>query len=600
MERLTGERQFQQARQAMMTRCLALLLCGVGFCSAARAVTFTAALDRDTITLGDSVALSLTFDGAQPQDTPNVPAVANLQIRYVGPASQFSFVNGQVSSKVTHNFSVTPKQVGDYTIPAVSAEVSGQSLTTQPLRLKVLRPNAPPPDAAAAASQPAFLRLVVAKTNLYLGEIMSGTFQLYLRDGVDGWGQFQFTATPTEGLTLSKVTEGQRQRAQIGNATFTVIPLMFTVAPIKTGPLSLGPVTASVSYSLPARNSHEAFFGGQRAQVSLATESLALQCFPVPTENAPVGFTGAVGDYTMAVSVGPTNVATGDPITVRVQISGRGALDGLRLPEQTAWGDFKSYPPTAKVELSDALGLQGTKTFEQIISPGNSDIHELPAFTFSFFNPDINEFRTLTHPATKLTVRPGGVAVAPTIVTTSKTAPPENAPPQQDIVPIKQRLGAVTKPGSSRVLNRTYLALNLTPMVAFVGLVIWRKRKDAVANNPRLQRHRQVEATIRAGLERLRALAAQNQSDDFFAELMHLLQEKLGERLDLPASAITEAVIDEKLRPRGLPDSTLDGLHELFQTTNLARYAPIKSSHELAAIIPKLTSALRKLDEVKR
>jgi len=69
--------------------------------------------------------------------------------------------------------------------------------------------------------------------------------------------------------------------------------------------------------------------------------------------------------------------------------------------------------------------------------------------------------------------------------------------------------------------------------------------------------------------------------------------------LDLPASAITEAVIDERLRPRGVSTDTLASLHELFQTCNLARYAPIKSSQELAAIIPKLESALNQLREMK-
>ena len=45
-----------------------------------------------------------------------------------------------------------------------------------------------------------------------------------------------------------------------------------------------------------------------------------------------------------------------------------------------------------------------------------------------------------------------------------------------------------------------------------------------------------------------------------------LLQEQLGERLDLPASAITEAVIEEHLRPRNVPETPLAQLHELFQT----------------------------------
>jgi len=58
-------------------------------------------------------------------------------------------------------------------------------------------------------------------------------------------------------------------------------------------------------------------------------------------------------------------------------------------------------------------------------------------------------------------------------------------------------------------------------------------------------------------------------------------------------------VIDERLRPRGVDSALLASLHELFQTCNLARYAPIKSSQELAAIIPKLESVLNQLRELK-
>ncbi len=55
----------------------------------------------------------------------------------------------------------------------------------------------------------------------------------------------------------------------------------------------------------------------------------------------------------MTATAGPTNVTVGDPITVRVQISGRGALDAVTLPAQEAWNNFKTYPPTTKLETSD-------------------------------------------------------------------------------------------------------------------------------------------------------------------------------------------------------------------------------------------------------
>jgi len=127
----------------------------------------------------------------------------------------------------------------------------------------------------------------------------------------------------------------------------------------------------------------------------------------------------------------------------------------------------------------------------------------------------------------------------------------------------------------------------------------WRKRTEMLANNPRLRRQRQVAQVIRAGLEELRQQAAGNKSDEFFATLVRLLQEQLGERLDLPASAITEAVIEERLKPRGMPEATLAVLHELFQSCNVARYAPVRSSQELSALVPKLETTLRELQSLK-
>jgi hypothetical protein len=298
------------------------------------------------------------------------------------------------------------------------------------------------------------------------------------------------------------------------------------------------------------------------------------------------------------VSVGPTNVATGDPITVKVQVSGRGALDSLALPEQNAWRDFKTYPPTTKVETTDPLGLQGTKSFEQVIVPQSADIKALPPFSFSFFDPDQKQYRTLTQPSIALVVRPGGSAPAPTIVTAARSGQ-DNAPPAQDIVHIKPRLGTLARVGPPLVQRPWFLALQAVPLLTWLSALLWRRRAEMLVNNPRLRRQRQVAQVIRKGLADLRQLAAQNKSDEFFATLVRLLQEQLGERLNLPASAITEAVIDEHLSPRGVPETTLAPLRELFQTCNLVRYAPMKSSQELAAVVAKFEGALPALKELK-
>jgi hypothetical protein len=373
---------------------------------------------------------------------------------------------------------------------------------------------------------------------------------------------------------------------------------------VKTGPTALGPVTASVVLTLPSNRRRDMFdpFGmfnnGEQKQVTLATDPEVVQVLRLPSESVPPGFNGAVGSFTLGLTAGPTNVAVGDPITVKVQIAGRGAIESLNLPEQAAWKDFNTYPPTTKVETTDTLGLQGTKTFEQIVVPQNSDLKALPPMSFSFFDPEAKQYRTLSQPPIALIVRPGGSAPAPTIVTASHPAR-DNQPPPQDIVPIKQRLGTVAQIGPLLVQQPWFLALQGVPVLAWVSALVWRKRTEQLANNPRLRRQRRVARILHDGLLELRRLAEEKKSDEFFATLFRLLQEQLGERLDLPASAITEAVIEEHLRPRAVPEAVQAPLQEIFQICNLARYAPIKTSQALAAVIPKFEAVLQQLQGLK-
>ncbi|HRT10013.1 MAG TPA: BatD family protein [Candidatus Paceibacterota bacterium] len=572
----------------------------------APAATFTASLDRNQIVLGESVTLALTFSGGNPQDVPNPPDIPNLDIAYIGPSSQFSLIQGRVSSIVTHNFQVTPRQAGDYTIPALRATVGGQLLSTQPLTLRVLKPSAPTPEAMASGSQVAFLRLVVPKTEIFVGETVPVQLQLCLRREVQGISNFQLTSLPAEGFLVGKMVQGQRGQAQIGNALYSVIPLLLPVKALSAGNLTLGPATASALLEVPSANRRrDPFFerfgfpdllgGTEQKQVVLASEAVPLQTLPLPAQNRPANFNGAVGTFTLSLTASPTNLTAGDPITVKVQISGRGALDTLTLPEPS-WAGFKVYPATSKLDTTDALGLEGTKYFEQVVVPETASVQALPSFTFSFFDPEQKVYRTLSHPPVPLLVRPGGSASVPALAADRHAG--QNQSPAQDIVHIKQRIGAVGQL-QPLVFRPWFLGLQALPVLAFLGAAVWRRRTEQLANNPRLRRQRHVARIIRDGLAELRRFAAANDSEAFFATVVRLLQERLGERLDAPASAITEAVIEEKLRPRGVPEELLTPLHDLFQLCNQVRYAPLKTSQELSALIPQIESLLARLEEVK-
>ncbi|MBI3853369.1 MAG: protein BatD [Verrucomicrobia bacterium] len=566
---------------------------------AVHAAKFTATLDRDTTRVGESVTLSLNFEEGSPKAAPNLPPLPNLNVTSVGESSQYTIANGQTTASRSFNFSLTPTQPGNITIPALRIEVDGKILTSQPLTLRVLKNEAPAnPD--ATLTNLAFVRLVVPKNEVYLGEPFPVEIQLYYQN-VQNVRMPQLHA---EGFSLGKSTEPTQTRTQVGNFIYNLVVFKMSATAAKAGTLTLGPVECSLTVLVPMNNQRQrdlfGFFGNnmQAYPTTLVSEPQTMRVLPLPTEKVPDNFNGAVGEFALSVSAGPTNVAVGDPITLKVQITGRGAMDALSLPDQPQWREFKIYPPTSTVTNRDPLGLSGVKTFEQVLIPQNHEIKFLPPLEFSFFDPNRKSYRTLTNAGIPLIVGyAASTSAQPSILA---SAAPAASPPTSDIVHIKARMDTLGLVSAPLVQQTWFLTLQSVPVLVWLSLLVMRKRNEALANNPKLRRQREVARRIQTGLQELHNQANAQQSEDFFATLFRLLQEQLGERLDLPASAITEAVIDERLRGRTVPEQTLTELHELFQTCNQARYAPQKTSRELASLVPRVESILRELQSLKQ
>jgi hypothetical protein len=550
------------------------------------------------------VTLSLIYEGVGKADQPLLPPIPGITAGPVGYSAEsyIDIANGERSQKVTYFFPLTASQPGDFIIPALQGRAGGTVLTSQPLTLKVVKAEGAAAAAQAALTNLAFLRLVVPKTEVYVGEPFAVEMQLF-------WQTAQEVHVPqlnADGFSLGPMAKPNQTRTQVGNGIYNLVICQLTATAARTGTLQLGPAESSLTILVPIANpvrTRDAFgfFGRgpeyQQRPTVLKSDVVTMGVLPLPKENVPAGFNGAIGSYRMNATAGPTNLIVGDPITVRVQIAGNGPIESLQLPPQTDWRDFTTYPATAKTDVNDALGLSGIKSFEQVVIPLNHEIKALPPLRFSFFDPQAKAYRTLSSPAVPLNISPAATAAAPPPALTN-AATATTPPPADDIVHIRPRLDAA-RSAQLLVAQPWFLGAQSVPALLWISLLLWRKRVELLANNPRRRRQREVAARVREGLKELRAHAGAQKSAEFFATLFRLLQEQLGERLDLPASAITEAVIDERLRGLGAPDEVLKPLRELFQTCNAARYAPTTSSQELTALIPKLEGVLRELQRLK-
>jgi len=469
--------------------------------------------------------------------------------------------------------------------------VDGTPYPTEPLQLTVTK------NEVSANNRYAFLKLNVPKQEIYVGEVIPIEVQLYVTEAEN----LQTPQLKSDGFIIHKQLEPSRSQTQIGNMIYTVLSFKMSVSAAKAGHLTLGPAETSLVLRLrtqPDPNDLFGMFGRyQRRAVNLASTTVQMNVLPLPGTNVPPDFSGAIGTYNWTVSASPNSVNAGDPITMKVAITGRGNLDNLKLAD-VSWPEFKAYPPNTSVTPQDQLALSGTKLFEQVIVPQSANVKEIPALSLSYFDPDQKKFARLSASPVPVTVRPSGAGQAVPTVLAAKGTEPEGPQDRTDIVHIKTEAGPLLALAPPLIQQPWFVMLQAVPLLGFVGVSLWRKRQDQLANNPRLRRKIEVTRTVSAGLAHLRQLASANRSDEFYALVFRLLQEQLGERLDLPASAITEAVIDERLPRRGASAELIGELHSLFQVCNQARYAPVRTNEELLGVASNLERALAQLQQL--
>jgi len=561
-------------------------------CSAAAAPQFEASLDRNTISLGEAATLSMTFTEKGPEFAPNVPRIDGIRFGASGSSEQISILNNQYTSTSVFTLELSPTRAGEFTVPPIVAVVGGVRLTSLPLQLKVVQGNAAQ---ANGAPESVFIRLVPSTTNVYLGQVIPVEVRCYYMDNVDSDQMPQFSS---DGFIIgnlpNKPGNPGRSRVRQGNSIYNWLNFRVPVTATRLGVQNLGPATWNVVVSAGQRIPF-GWTGGQR-RLNVTSDAPEVKVVPVPTNGAPPNFNGAIGDFSLVqYEAGPASVGVGDPITLKIRIAGTGAFDTVTLPaNEQDWREFKTYPSTSKVESSDTLQMQGSKYFEQVVTPLNAEIKELPAFNFSYFNPATARFQTLSHPPVPLSIHPTAATPQPTVIA-SGMPPPDAQQQNQEIVHIKPLEGTVRTPAPPLVRQPLFLTLQALPPLLWLGALLWRRQKDKLANSPLLRRRRDVARLARQGLAELPAHAAANDAEKFHATVLHLLREQLGERLNLPAPAITEAVLDE-VRGLDAPARTL--LRELFHACDQFRYTPEHNSQALASLIPKVKTALAALQKM--
>ena len=556
-------------------------------------------LSRSQISLGENAIATITLDGLAANQEPEFSVPNGLNSQLVGDSNLTRMINGAVAQSRVMQYMITANKAGDYTLGPAKIKMGNRVIQSQPSQLKVVAAGQNAGNAKAAddaVQKMAFLQLVVPKTEYYLGEVFPVEMNLYFQSARADMPQLK-----SDGFALSNPPQHLQNRVRIGNGTYQQHSFRYAGRALKSGEVTFGPAECNIDIQIPVQDT-DPFFGGiiqrYRSQsTQLKSDPIKLTILPLPTENRPASFNGAIGKFVFRASVSKTQVSVGDPISINVEITGQGAWDAVQLPAFDAWRDFKIYPPNNEFARADELGIQGAKKFEIIVVPENSDVKEIPALSFSYFDPELKNYQTITQPAVPIRVLAANSAPAQPSVTVGKaTAPPANETPvANDILHIKPHFGLTASLDAPALGRPWFWLLNAFPLVGWAVLTTARKRAERLAGDPRNQRRKAVQESEAVELPKLRELARSKDVKAFYDLLTKLLQERLGERLNLPAASITESIVEEQLAPMGMTEALRNDVHALFHASNQARYASFSEAAGLEEVAEQAAKVLAAL-----
>ena len=283
----------------------------------------------------------------------------------------------------------------------------------------------------------------------------------------------------------------------------------------------------------------------------------------------------------MVVRADKDRVAVNNPVELTVTIRGQGALDTLTMPvPDNAWEGFRVDALTPRLRTGtvnlNAMTVYSTKDFRANLLPLKPGQTKIPSIRFSFFNPKTRQYEE--HISKPLPLLAHGDVPEEVEVPEDAARMAADQEPEPER-PFTQRKdpGLLAAPNAPLLSQTWFLAANAMPLFAWLVALTWRKRKNYYDARPRLVRRLHVEKLSRRTLASLEQLAKNGSPSEFYGQAALLLRERIGERLDIPAGGITEAVLRAELEGR-LPQEQAAVLGEFFTEANTVRFGAGEAS----------------------
>jgi len=274
-----------------------------------------------------------------------------------------------------------------------------------------------------------------------------------------------------------------------------------------------------------------------------------------------------VGKFSVSDKIDKQELTTDDVATLTLNITGSGNLKLIEAPKLNLPNGLNTYDPQITDTITGrSTTISGSKIVSYVVTPQTPGDYDIPAVSFTYFNPQTGSYETeLTQPI-KLHVKPGKHF--------SPVQSADNRSALSDIHDIvKQPLGKIIPRNQPVLFTPTYWSMYAFPLLTFVGLLVWKRRDEEQSKDSAMLRRKRANRIALQRLATAKKLLLQQSKKPFYEEISKAIWLYLSDKLSIPLSSLSRDTAMEAMSKLKVPATLQVNLENVFRECETALYA---------------------------
>lgn len=546
----------------------------------AQEATLSVAVSKNKLGVNQRLRVEYNIN-KQGGDNFKQPSFRNFKV--VGGPSQSvsqSWVNGTVSFSQSYTYIIQPKRIGEFDLPSASIEIDGKKIVSKPVKIivtKAVEIPKDPNDPNYIAEQNIHLVAEISRTRPFVGEGIYVEYRLYFSNNI-GIGNNAVTQSPQYNGFWNQ--EIKRDGMPVKTGTYNGEQYRYAVLhkalliPTKSGKLTIDPMKMDIEVVVPTGRGD--FFGNaitRRISKQFSSAKKTIQTKELPLADKPLDFTGAVGDFSYALTASKNTLKANESSQIKVRISGKGNLKLFEIPKIVTPQELEVYQPERKEKVQvSSTGLRGSITDNYTVVPQYKGKYKIPKTIFSYFNPKEEKYHTITTDDLYVHVLEGKE-----LITNSDTKNPIN----KQVVKITGKdfryIQTVTNLHPLKTgdffNSKLFYVLLLLPLLIIPAAIFIRNKKEERAGDISGNKQRKADKLAKKYLSE--AAKKLGEKEAFYEALERALHNYLKAKLGIETSDISSDKITQILHDKKVDDTTIKNFINVLNDCDFARYTPI-------------------------